>query len=56
VFLTSSPEIRGTITRLSSEEFRVTWDSVDRKPGQKRVRRWYAEDALSTGMKIGVPA
>lgn len=56
MFLKFSPEVKGTISRIDENRFRVTWDSTNRSPGKPRERFWFAADALKTGMEKGAPA
>jgi hypothetical protein len=55
VHLKFSPEAKGTVSRIDAGKFRVTWDSADRRPGQRRVRHWYTADAFDHGMEAGNP-
>lgn len=41
VYLNAAPSSTGTVTKVSADGFRVTWDLPDRKRNEPRIRRAY---------------
>lgn len=56
VHLKFHPETHGTISSIEPHRFQVTWPAFgQRGRTNPRLRFWYPLDALSTGLKLGLP-